>query len=289
MLAAAERILCVDGAERLTATGVTSAAHVSRTTFYATFANREDCLLALFDEVAGRVAAAMLAAYSAEPSWLDGVRASLRSLLALLDSYPNLARFMIVGGVSGNSPLVVRRRRVLAELARSLEADSPNRASRDTAVPFGSEALVSGAASIIHSRIVEDPVPPLMHLSGSLMAMLVLPFVGEGVARSELARRPARGAARKPPPPPSHGAPASPARMTERTARVLTVIASAPGICNRSLAQSAGDIDEGQISRLLARLSGLGLISNERAGAGRGGSNAWRLTPAGSELLAALP
>lgn len=187
LLAAAEQIVSTEGAERFTASVVASVAGVSRTTFYATFTDRQDCLLALFDEIADGLREAMYAAYVGESSWLDGVRASVCALLALLDSRPNVARFMIVGGLSADSPLVIRRRRVLADLACSLEADSPDRASL-AAVPFGSEAVVSGAASIIHSRLREDPTPALLDLSGSLMAMLVLPFVGECVARGELAR-----------------------------------------------------------------------------------------------------
>jgi AcrR family transcriptional regulator len=187
MLAAAERLVCARGAEYLTVTGVTSAAQVSRTTFYATFADREDCLLALFDEVVERLGAAMVAAYAAEESWLDGVRSSLCELLATLDREPLLARFLVVGGISGESALVVRRRRVLAELALALEADSPSAEGRDGDPPFGSQALVGGAASIVHSRLLEDPVPALLDHSGALMAVLVLPFVGEGVARGELA------------------------------------------------------------------------------------------------------
>lgn len=289
MLAAAEQLVCARGAEQLTATAVTAAARVSRTTFYATFADREDCLLALFDEVVDRLRAAMLAAYAAESSWLDGVRASLGELLAFLDGEPRLARFLIVGGVSGDSALVVRRRRVLAELARSLEADSPDVAAPDAAAPFGSEALVCGAASIIHARLLEDPAPSLLDLSGSLMAVLVLPFVGEGVARSELARPSAPGSRRpRPPRGREQRSSVSAGRVTDRTAHVLTVIASSPGISNRSVAQRAGNIDEGQMSKLLARLSGLGLIANDGPDSERGGCNAWHLTQAGSDLLAGL-
>jgi AcrR family transcriptional regulator len=191
LLAAAEDLLCARGAEQLTVIEVTAAARVSRTTFYAIFADREDCLLAVFDEICERVGAAMLSAYAGESSWLSGVRAALGELLVFLDNRPNLARFMVLGGVAGDSPLVVRRRRALSDLARALQADSPDTAI-DGAAPFGSEALVCGAASIIHSRLVEDPVPALVDLSGSLMAVLVLPFVGEGVARGELARPPSR-------------------------------------------------------------------------------------------------
>jgi len=286
MLAAAEQLLCARGAEHLTATAVTAAASVSRTTFYAIFADREDCLLAVFDEVVDRQRAAMLAAYAAEGSWLDGVRAAMCELLAFLDSEPHLARFLIVGGVSGDSALVVRRRRVLADLARSLEADSPGAEARDASPPFGSEALVSGAASIIHARLLEDPVPELRELGGSLMAVLVLPFVGEGVARSELARPSAPPSRR---PRPHRGreqrSSVSADRVTDRTASVLEVIANSPGISNRSLAQRAGNIDEGQISKLLARLSGVGLIANDGPDSERGGCNAWHLTQAGSDLL----
>jgi AcrR family transcriptional regulator len=187
ILAAAEQIVCSEGAEQFTASGVASAAGVSRTTFYATFIDRQDCLLAVFDEIADGLREAMHAAYAGESSWLDGVRASLRALLAGLDSRPNVTRFMILGGLCADSPLVIRRRRVLAELACALETDCPDRASL-AAVPFGSEAVVNGAASIIHSRLREEPTPALLDLSGPLMAMLVLPFVGEGVARGELAR-----------------------------------------------------------------------------------------------------
>jgi len=290
MLAAAEQLVCARGAEQLTATAVTAAASVSRTTFYSIFADREDCLLAVFDEVVDRRRAAMLAAYAAEDSWLDGVRAALCELLVFLDREPHLARFLIVGGVAGDSAVVVRRRRVLAELARSLEAESPDGASRGASAPFGSEALVSGAASIIHSRLVEDPVPELLDLSGSLMAVLVLPFVGEGIARSELARPSAAGARSSRPSRAraDHAPPLATVRVTDRTVRVLGVVADSPGVSNRLVAQGAGDIDEGQVSKLLARLSALGLIANVGPEMGRGGCNAWYLTDAGSNLLASV-
>jgi AcrR family transcriptional regulator len=289
MLAAAEQLVCARGAEPLTVTALTAAAHVSRTTFYATFADREDCLLALFDELIDRLRASMLAASSAQMSWLDGVRAALCVLLAWLDQNPRLARFLIVGGISGDSALVARRRRVLADLAGALEADSPQRDGETAPVPFGAEALVGGAASILHSRLVEDPIPSLRDLSGSLMAVLVLPFVGEGVARGELARATAvNEPRRKPSPRVPAGSTVSARRLGRRTVAVLSVIADDAPITNRSVARKAGGIDEGQASRLLARLAGLGLIASERPRADHGSANAWRLTRAGADLLASL-
>ena len=78
-------------------------------------------------------------------------------------------------------------------------------------------------------------------------------------------------------------------RMTVRTHEVLMAVASLSGQgsspSNREIAQAAGVKDEGQISKLLARLEGHGLLENARRSAGVG--NAWRLTLRGEETLSA--
>jgi AcrR family transcriptional regulator/DNA-binding MarR family transcriptional regulator len=85
------------------------------------------------------------------------------------------------------------------------------------------------------------------------------------------------------------GSPASGAfRLTARTHLVLTAIAqlrergSTPS--NREVAQAAGITDQAQVSRMLRRLQGHGLLANT-SGATVGISNAWHLTPRGEELL----
>jgi DNA-binding PadR family transcriptional regulator len=69
---------------------------------------------------------------------------------------------------------------------------------------------------------------------------------------------------------------------------VLDAVASRPGGSNREVADSAGITDEGQISRLLARLQGLGLIENSGEGQVKGRPNAWRLTDEGTEVEQAI-
>jgi hypothetical protein len=77
-------------------------------------------------------------------------------------------------------------------------------------------------------------------------------------------------------------------RSTYRTARVLTAIATNPGASNREVMDGAGIGDEGQASRLLKRLTGLGLIENMARDREPGGANAWRLTARGVEAERAL-
>ncbi len=59
-------------------------------------------------------------------------------------------------------------------------------------------------------------------------------------------------------------------RLTYRTMRVLLAVAAHPGGSNRQVADGPGISDQGQISKLLARLHGLGLIENTGAGSVRG-------------------
>jgi hypothetical protein len=73
-------------------------------------------------------------------------------------------------------------------------------------------------------------------------------------------------------------------RVTYRTLRTLRAIAEQPAASNRVVAAAAGVADQGQMSKLLWRLEGLGLIHNTGRGHLMGGPNAWRLTAHGEEL-----
>jgi hypothetical protein len=69
---------------------------------------------------------------------------------------------------------------------------------------------------------------------------------------------------------------------------VLHAIAGAPYSNNREIADAAGLTDEGQTSKLLARLERHGVIENVGIGAARGEPNAWLLTASGQRALALI-
>jgi predicted transcriptional regulator len=120
------------------------------------------------------------------------------------------------------------------------------------------------------------------------MAMIVLPYLGAGAARRELER----------PSPPAtlhrRHVDATPLtrlhmRLTYRTIRVLMALAAEPGSSNRHVAEISGVSDQGQMSKLLARLCQLGLIENTSpTRPGRGDPNAWTLTSEGWRVQTAL-
>jgi DNA-binding MarR family transcriptional regulator len=82
--------------------------------------------------------------------------------------------------------------------------------------------------------------------------------------------------------------PVSTLRLTARRRLVLGAIAAEPGLSNRQIAKRAWVKDEGQISKLLARLAALELIENQAADRSPGAPNCWRLTRAGERVDAML-
>jgi hypothetical protein len=69
---------------------------------------------------------------------------------------------------------------------------------------------------------------------------------------------------------------------------VLMAVAARPGASNRAVGEGSGISDQGQISKLLARLCALGLVDNTGEGHPRGAPNAWRLTARGAEVEGAI-
>jgi DNA-binding MarR family transcriptional regulator len=119
-------------------------------------------------------------------------------------------------------------------------------------------------------------------LLGPLMGMIVLPYQGQAAAGREVARPAPRR--RRPAPLLSDPLRDVNMRLTYRTVRVLLAIAGNENASNREVADASGVSDQGQISKLLARLEHLGLIQNRGGGFVRGEPNAWRLTPKGEEI-----
>ena len=73
-------------------------------------------------------------------------------------------------------------------------------------------------------------------------------------------------------------------RLTYRTMRVLVSVAEHPASSNRAVGQHAGIGDQGQASKLLARLHKLGLVENQGGDPARGEPNAWVLTSTGQQV-----
>jgi AcrR family transcriptional regulator len=291
ILEATAALVAEQGVADLTLAGLISRAKVSRRAFYERFEDRDSCLVAAFDLGVERLTARARPAYEAEQRWRDAIRAGLAEALRYLDEEPALARLLVVHSLSGSSELLRRRAEVQGELFKVIDAGRAERASRRSEPPpIVAEGVVGAMLAVVYTRLLAqgaDPPDerPVIELFGALMSLVVLPYMGPSAAQRELLR---------PAPVPRELEPSlRPAlpsledygvRLTYRTGRVLSAIAQYPGASNREIAERAGIVDQGQVSKLLARLQRAGVIANLGRGALRGAPNAWTLTERGQRV-----
>jgi AcrR family transcriptional regulator len=297
------------GVDGLTVGRVCEQAGVSRRTFYEQFDDCEGCLIATLDAQVERLAREIRRRYARRGKWRERVRDALSWLLGQLDAEPNVARLCVIETLRGGPAVLERRARVLDCLATVVDEGRGEARAGSDPPPLTAQGIVGGALSVIHARLLESAPATghpsgdqaengtragnrrsqgtsgaqrsLVELTGPLMAMIVHPYLGPAAARAELER---------PVPTVQHSEPRQstdpfkglPIRFTYRTARVLATIAEAPGASNRHIADHSGIADEGQISRLLGRLSKCELVEN--SGRVKGEPNAWQLTQRGHAI-----
>jgi AcrR family transcriptional regulator len=318
MIAAMVEVARERGAGEVTVAHVVARSGVSRRTFYELFADREACFVAAFDEAVQRAAVRVAPPFSAPGPWHERIRGALGGLLEFLEDEPGLGALCVVDALGGGPLVLERRAQVLDMLIEAV--DEGRREARRGTHPtrLTAECVVGAVLAVLHARLAQDgqlamggttgrfatendarpasvggarrrssATRPMRELLGPLMGTIVLPYRGQASALREAAR-----------PAPRRG-PASPTladplreldmRLTYRTVQVLLAVAADPGASNRQVADAAGVTDQGQISKLLARLEHLGLTRNTATDSGtRGEPNAWVLTSTGQEIEQAI-
>jgi len=282
MLTAAADVMAERGAANVTVAHVVARSGVSRRTFYEIFEDRQDCLLATFEDRVARVAATVGPAYGAGKGWAERIRLGLVALLACLDLEPALGRLLLVESQGAGLAVLERRAQVIALLTAVIDLGRAEGKVAETP-RLTAEGTVGAVLSILHARLLSCE-RPLIELVNPLMSMVVLPYLGPAAARRELERP----------------APSTPLelgangvgdplrdlgmRLTYRTGRVVLSIAASPASSNREIGLAAGISDQGQISKLLTRLERFGLARNTGRAPGKGAPNAWTLTAKGWEV-----
>ena len=117
LLAAAVRAVDELGWGHTTVADIVARSRISRRTFYETFANREECLSAVCEDILAVVAGKLAGAGLEDLGWRERVRRGLSVILAFLDREPVLARVCVVQALSGGPDVLERREEILGRLA----------------------------------------------------------------------------------------------------------------------------------------------------------------------------
>ncbi len=286
MLAAVVDAVAEVGYAQLTVSQIISRSRISRKTFYDEFADREDCFLCAFEQAIDQARLVASEAYKRESVWREGIRAALTRLLALIEEEPRLARLFFVEALAAGDAVLRRRTELIDEIASVVDRGRDEAGAAREPPPLAAESVIGGVFAVIHARMLKRHDERFVDLAGPLMSLVVLPYMGVRAANIEASRAgpatPVKARAREA----TDDDPFSGLKMrvTYRTVRVLMSVSEVPGASNRQIAEASDVSDEGQISKLLARLEGLGLLENHGEGQIRGAPNAWYLTPRGEQL-----
>jgi AcrR family transcriptional regulator len=285
MVAAMIAVTAELGASEVTVGRVVARSGVSRRTFYEIFEDSEDCFLAAVEEALSCASKYVRDAYDPKAPWPERMRGGLTALLSFLEEEPDMGRLLMVETLGAGPKTLRRRSEAIEPVLAAVDAGRLEGRNGSGPSSLSAEGVVGAVMSVLHTRMVEQGTHSLIELANPLMGIVVLPYLGPVGARKELAKpQPQRVA----PPPDASVAlypfEELPMRLTYRTICVLRAIATQPGASNRQIADAAGVTDQGQMSKLLARLERLGLLANDGAGQSKGAPNAWTLTPRGAEV-----
>jgi len=268
-------------------------AGVSRAAFSRNFDDLDDCFAALLEWMLARSGAAIVGAFQSEGCWDDAVLAGLEALLAFLDAESVCARACLLESMTALAAGFPSRADALGRLGTLVDAAAREQLSVERQPPETmTEATVASVLGILRRRVLNGGAPPFIALLGPLAEVVIAPYFGPSVA----ARAARRGRERacellaEQSPAPSSQDVEVPEMLrhasSHRMRACLEYLDGTPHASNGAVAENIGISHSGQISMLLNRLYRGGLLLKECGGAGR--PNAWRLSPYGAEVLAAL-
>ena len=163
LLEAAAEVFAKRGYADASAEAISREAGMSKATFYEHFSNKEEAILALFDEASALVLARVAEAYKeSAPDPVERVRTGVRAFVSAIADHPAATQTLLSEIIGAGPSAVERRDAVMEAFARTI--DEENRHAHEN---FGSPRLQSfedayaivGAISELASRHVRRGEP----------------------------------------------------------------------------------------------------------------------------------
>jgi AcrR family transcriptional regulator len=164
LYAAAAAVFARVGYGEATAEAIAREAGMSKATFYEHFANKEECIVALFDTAIEVILAAMREAgdRSRDEEPAVRVRATAEAFLAALEQFPDEAQTLLVEIVGAGPRAMARRDRALDSVAQYIDELNQYDFERGAAPRFSSPHdafAIAGAVVELASRQIRTGRP----------------------------------------------------------------------------------------------------------------------------------
>jgi AcrR family transcriptional regulator len=185
LFAAAATVFARVGYADASAEAIAREAGMSKATFYEHFANKEDCIVALFDAAIGLLLHNMRAAVAehADAGPHTRVRTTLEAFLGTLARFPDESQTLLVEIVGAGPRAMERRDRALDAVAQYIEElnreDAERGRSPRLASPHDAYAI-TGAVVELASRQIRTGVPGDIRELEPIVERLILGLLAAG-------------------------------------------------------------------------------------------------------------
>jgi AcrR family transcriptional regulator len=142
-------------------------ARVSQPTFYGLYRDKEELLIAAYDEVAAATAATILATYDREGTKEQRLRAAVRAFAELAVAEPQAMSLFLLGAFGAGPNVLAHRRRKLEQLQAHIRA-SRDRATPEPAGDLTVEFIIGGIREVAAARLRQGRASKLPALAEEL-------------------------------------------------------------------------------------------------------------------------
>jgi AcrR family transcriptional regulator len=186
-------VIAERGYEATDVGSVTRRAGIGEAEFYRRFADKEDCVLRVFEAFVEDFLRQVRAAYDAGPDWRSALRGAAYAAADWMNEHPDTARFGAVEVLYAQGEMVrVRREEVFQYCAGLIDAGRAE-APDPAAVPQAAPVMAIGAiAQILTRRMQEGEDLETDRMVPAMMYQAVRPYLGEEAAQEELGMAPPR-------------------------------------------------------------------------------------------------
>lgn len=180
MLAAMAESVATRGYAATSVARVIELAGVSRTTFYAQFGNRRECLLAAHEAIFACLVDEIAAACSSEVRWPARVAAAIGAAVEFASHRPDEARLLAFDTLAVDADAARHALAGTERLAAMLRTGRDHHARAASLPEVTEEALVAAVASSINWRLLSGE--SLADLEPQLIQLVLTPYLGPAAA-----------------------------------------------------------------------------------------------------------
>jgi AcrR family transcriptional regulator len=175
------------GYRQTTIAHICARAGVSRATFYEHFADKEDCFLAAYEDMDGRLQAFVLSALEGVEGVADRVRAGTRAFLLGLVADEDITRVAIVEVIAAGPKARAAYERSVYAFAPIVEEARSLVEHGERLPPNIGRVVVSAVAAVVFREAVAGRIRDLPSLLPELVYLVLVSFVGHERALEERA------------------------------------------------------------------------------------------------------